>query len=364
MRILTVSDVYYPHPGGVPEHIYHLSIELIKRGHEVLVLAPEMGKYEGTLPDVIRVGKAIPIIANRSSSRVAFSFDIQKRVRDIVRRKFDIVHIHGLVPVLPLLALKYSNSKNVVTVHAAHERNIAYSISKGWLKRYVEKIDARIAVSEVAKKSIFPFFPGDYIIIPNGIDTNRFNPEIEPLKEFEGKFNILFVGRFEQRKGLKYLLSAFPMIVKEVPDARLIIVGSGYLNIPESDNIVVRKSISSSLIPRFYASSDVFCSPAIGNESFGIVLLEAMASGVPLVASSIPGYRCVVRDGETGVLVEKQNPNSIAKAIIKIAKDKDLRNKLSKNGREYALKFSWDKIAERVEEVYMSVQGARIKDEG
>ncbi len=351
-----VSDVYYPHPGGVSEHIYHASRELMKRGHSVTIMAPHMDGDDdvGRLPSVVRVGRGMPILANRSHSRIAVAWNIEKLVENVVTGGFDIIHMHGFVPVLPLLALKYSNAKNIVTIHAAYEKNFAYSVSRGWLRRYARKLDARIAVSSVAEKSISMFFPGRYIIIPNGVDINRFKPEIESLPELEGRFNILFVGRFESRKGLKYLLSAFPMIKREVPDARLVVVGSGGFEVPQKyiNDIILRKSVPPSLIPQFYASSDVFCSPATGNESFGIVLLEAMASGVPVVASSIPGYRCVIKDDSTGILVERENPRAIASAIIKLAGDRDLREKMGKRGREYAIGFSWERITHKIETVY------------
>lgn len=354
-----VSDVYYPHLGGISEHIYHMSCELMKRGHTVTIMAPHMdGDDEvNRFPPVVRVGKALPISANRSRSQIAVTWDIQKQVNEVVKRGFDIIHIHSFVPVLPILALKYSDTRNVITVHAAYDRSLAYKMSKRYLMKYFNKLDARIAVSKIAEKSISTFFPGKYIIIPNGVDIDRFNPEVEPLPEFKGRFNILFIGRFEPRKGLKYLLSAFPIIKKQVPDARLIIVGSGNFKVPRrySNDIVLRKCVHLSQIPRFYASADVFCSPATGNESFGIVLLEAMASGVPVVASSIPGYRCVIKDSNTGVLVEKQNPQAIASAIVRLAKDRGLREEMGKRGREYAVGFSWEKITDKIEAVYRSL---------
>ncbi len=359
MRILIVSDVYYPHPGGISEHIYHMSCELIKKGHSVTIMAPHMTGDEDTnkFPPVVRVGRAVSILANRSFSRIAVARDIKKQVMNVIQRGFDIIHIHGFAPVLPLLALKYSTAKNVVTVHAAYSGSLAYGVLKGYLMKYFNKLDAKIAVLKIAENSISMFFPGRYIIIPNGVDIDRFNPEIEPLSELKGRFNILFVGRFEPRKGLKYLLSAFPIIKKEVPDARLIIVGSGRIDIPKrySNDIILRKSVSPPHIPKFYASSDVFCSPATGNESFGIVLLEAMASGVPVVASSIPGYRCVIKNNELGILVEKENPQAIASAIIRLAKDRGLREEMGKRGREYAIGFSWEGITDKIEAVYKSL---------
>jgi phosphatidylinositol alpha-mannosyltransferase len=354
-----VSDVYYPHPGGVSEHIYHASRELMKRGHSVTIMAPHMDGDDGVnrFPPVVRVGRALPILANRSRSQIAVTWDIQKQVNEVVKKGFDIIHIHSFVPVLPILALKYSDTRNVITIHAAYDRSLAYEMSKRYLMKYFNKLDARIAVSKIAEKSISMFFPGRYIIIPNGVDIDRFNPEVEPLPEFKGRFDILFIGRFEPRKGLKYLLSAFPAIKRKVPDARLVIVGSGRFKKPKRyyDDIVLQKSVPPSLIPKFYASSDVFCSPATGNESFGIVLLEAMASGVPVVASSIPGYRCVIKDRDTGILVEKKNPQAIASAIIKLARDKGLREKMGERGREFAIGFSWETITNKIETVYRSL---------
>ncbi|MCK4330109.1 glycosyltransferase family 4 protein [candidate division WOR-3 bacterium] len=359
MKILMVSDLYYPHTGGVSEHIYHLSCELIKKGHCVTVMAPHMTGEEDTveIPPVARVGKAIPILANRSHSQVAVAWDIQKQVNDVLESGFDIIHIHSFVPVLPILALKHSNTRNVITVHAAYEKSLPYTASKRYLLRYFNKLHARIAVSKVAENSLSMFFPGRYKIIPNGVDINRFNPDVKPLPEFEGRFNILFVGRFEPRKGLRYLLSAFHIIKRQVPWARLIVVGSGRFEVPKryTDDIILRRCVHSSLIPSYYTSADVFCSPATGNESFGIVLIEAMACGIPVVASSIAGYRCVIKNGENGILAENRNPQAIASAIIGLARDRITREELGKRGRQFATSFSWDKITNKVEEVYNSL---------
>jgi phosphatidylinositol alpha-mannosyltransferase len=361
MRILIVSDTYYPHPGGVPEHIYHTSIELLKLGHQVTILAPSINGDENyTYPPVIRIGKGIPVIANRSHSRLAVGIGIQKKVKRVMENgNFEIVHIHGFSPNLPLLALKYSRSKNIATFHAAYDKNLLYKITKRGLMPYFDKIDKKIAVSRVARRSIQMFFPGTYKIIPNGIDINRFNPEIEPIFSLKNGPTILFVGRFEQRKGLKFLIRAFPSIARKVPGARLIIVGRGRLSlkIPESirNRVIIKTNVSPANVPRYYATGDVFVSPATGNESFGIVLLEAMATGKPIVASDIPGYKCVMEDECEGIFVKKEDPDALSDAIINLLENPQLRETMGERGREKALKYSWNKIVKQIERVYKEV---------
>ncbi|MEO0079396.1 MAG: glycosyltransferase family 4 protein [candidate division WOR-3 bacterium] len=370
MRICMVSDTYYPYIGGIAEHIHYLSSELRKRGHIVKILTTRFGgttiECLDKVPDeehIFRVGRALTIRSNKSFSRVPVAWRPIPRVRRFFQEhRFDIIHIHGAIsPTLPLVALRASRAINVITLHATHERSLGYALLHPWLKPYFQAIHGLVAVSAAARDSAAKYFPGPYRIIPNGIDTDFFSPSVPPLPELDnGKPKILFLGRFEPRKGLKYLLKAFPKVVAEVPDVQLVIVGTGlfgysykgYLDKEFRDQVHWAGLIPAEDRPRYYASCNVFCSPAIGHESFGIVLLEAMATGKPVVASDIEGYRTVVTSGREGLLVPPRDIDRLAQALVMLLKDRALAERMGTAGRQRALEFSWQRIAQRVEALY------------
>ncbi|MEO0270724.1 MAG: glycosyltransferase family 4 protein [candidate division WOR-3 bacterium] len=372
LKILFASDFYYPYVGGISEHIYHLKKELEKRGHDVYVLT--CGYSKDDFPDykddekTIRIGKSIPILFNKSVGRITFSARGGKKIKEIIEKgKFDIIHTHGpLAPMMPYYALKYSNTLNFSTFHAAHDPSKLYEIFKRHLIKIFEKIDGKIAVSPVARDSIKRHFGGEYRIIPNGVDIERFSPSKKGESNLpKNKKIVLFVGRFEQRKGFKYLRKAFKRVINEVKDAHLIAVGTGPLLRIEKekakfelkDNVSFLGRVSFEDLPKIYADSHVFCSPAIGYESQGIVLLEAMASSVPVVASNIEGYRFVLEDGKEGFFSEPKNPDDIAEKLIYLLKNEDLRIRMGEMGRKKVIeKFSWDKIASQVESYYFEIK--------
>ncbi len=367
MKVLIVSDIFYPHTGGVSEHMLYLWQNLRKLGHEAKILAPSFGKnYPYVDEDIIRMGRAIKIPKNESFSVLIFGITIPWRLRRLyAQEQFDIIHLHGPVaPVLPYFALKYSNSKNFITFHSAHEESFGYVLWEPVLEQYFRKIDGLIAVSEVARDSVSKYFPGDYRIIPNGIDTNRFHPNVEYHPELEPYSpKILFVGRFEPRKGLKFLLQAFPMIIEEFPEAKLVVVGRGFLEryyrryVEEhiKGSVIFAGHASPEDLPRYYKSCDIYCSPATGAESFGIVLLEAMATGKPIVASDIPGYKKVMEDGKEGLFFRVRDPVSLADKITTLLKDKERMIEMGCKGREKALKYDWEIVTKQVLEFYSEV---------
>ena len=218
MKILIVADDFYPHTGGVPEHMLYLWQCLRKMGHDAMILAPSFGNnYPYVDKSIVRMGRGVLIPKNRSFSVLNLGFITipWKLRRFLAKENFDIIHIHGpLSPVLPYYVLKYSHTNNFVTFHAAHDDSLGYLLWEPVLEQYFRKISGLIAVSEVARDSISKYFPGNYRLIPNGIDTNRFRPDVETMPYLD-KFSpkILFVGRFEPRKGLKYLLQLFVMVV-------------------------------------------------------------------------------------------------------------------------------------------------------
>ncbi|HBY46061.1 MAG TPA: glycosyltransferase family 4 protein [Thermomicrobiales bacterium] len=374
MRILFVSPFDFGYQGGVNEHITQLDHQFRAMGHQTRIIAPT-SPDTGETDDghVYRVGMAIPVPSNESMARVTFSPTVTWKVRQFMRGEtFDVVHLHEpLTPILCSAVLLYSDVANVGTFHAARPSNVMYMYLKPVLDLFFDKLDARVAVSEAAREFVDSYFPSEYEIIPNGISLDRFHGQADPLPQFmDGRPNILFVGRFnEPRKGFRYLIRAMPMIRSQFPDARLIVVGQGatdryehFLHQHGIDDVVFAGFVSADELPRYYASCDVFVAPSTGRESFGLILLEAMASGKPVIASSIAGYSAVVRDGLDGVLVEPKNPQALALAIVRVLADVPLRERLTTSAREHVKQFSWAVVAERLIEVYQRAIVSRATD--
>lgn len=374
-----VNDNYYPCIGGVAEHIHHLSAELHRRGHKVTVLTAGIGSRAPTPalepPEIVRIGMGIPVPANQSWTRMAIAWRPVHSIRKLLRkRQFDIVHIHGsLAPTLPLAAIKAAaitrpQPATVMTFHAGHDVSLGYSFARSVLWPYFRALDAIIAVSRVARDSHRRYFPGNYRIIPNGVDTAVFRPDAPPAPGFEpGRPRILFIGRFDRRKGLRHLLDALPLILHRFPDAELVVAGAP--STPLSRWPRAARSLQSrirwlgrvpaELRPGLLTASSLLCAPSTGSESFGIVLLEAMAAGRPVVASNIPGYRTVIQDGVQGFLVPPANPAAIADRICELLANPSLGAQFGRAGRERALRFSWPAIADRIEKLYQQLSGPR-----
>ncbi|MEO0131896.1 MAG: glycosyltransferase family 4 protein [candidate division WOR-3 bacterium] len=366
-----VSDTYYPYVGGIPEHIFNLSRQLRIRGHTVKILTTNFSRrlfyLDSPIPDeeyVYRIGRGLLISANKSFAQIPIGWRLSDKIEKFFRKEnFDIVHIHGsLAPTLPILALRHSRAINLITYHAEHPKDYKYLLAYEVLLPYQRKLQGRIAVSEPAYISNMHMYSrADCRIIPNGVDTNTFNPNVQPLPIYQdNRPKILFLGRIEPRKGLKYLLLAFRNVVKKFPNALLIIVGKGllgysyqqYITSEIKNNIHFVGLIPNHIKPQYYASCDVFCAPSVGRESFGIILLEAMATGKPVVASNISGYRTIIEDGVDGYLAQPKDPEDIATKIIKILEDAALRKELGTRARAKALRYSWEKVSAQVEEYY------------
>ena len=367
-KVLLVSDVYYPYPGGISEHIHQLARHLRRLGWETYILTTNFkgGVTFEDPPYVFRVGFPVKILFNGSIAPVAVSFRINSYVKRLMNRmRFDVVHIHGQVaPVLPMVSLKFSTGYNFITFHAAHKKKFLYKLFKPYVRDYFNRLHGRIAVSRAAIKPILEIFPDvEYRIIPNGVDLERFRPDLKPLPHLRGYRNILFVGRPEPRKGLKFAILSMPHILREIPDARLVVVGDGPLlgwyksMVPDriKDRVLFEGKVSSSVLPRYYSSADVFVSPATGSESFGLVLLEAMATGTPVVAARNEGYSLVIKDGFNGLLCNVEDEIDLANKVIRVMKDRDLRERLIRGGLETARRHGWDRIAAEVEEYYLDV---------
>ena len=365
MKIALVSPYDFAYPGGVTSHITHLYERFVELGHQVRIIAPSSQPQE-TLgnPDVIVCGRPTSVPASGSVARITLSLRLSSQVKAILEEEqFDVVHLHEpLMPMLPVTFLRFSNAVNVGTFHAHRDSSVAYLYARRLLKRWFRRLDGKIAVSRPAMQFVSSYFPGYYNIIPNGIDLDHFNPEVEPLPQYnDGKHNILFVGRFEKRKGLRYLVRAYARLKSEMPETRLIIVGpdgglrAGYeksIRKAGLQDVVFAGYVSYEDLPRYYRSAHVFCTPATGQESQGIVLLEALACGTPVVASNIEGFASVITHGEEGLLVPPKDEEKLAMALIHVLADDDLRHRFSEQGRLTAQAYAWKRVSQRVLSYY------------
>jgi phosphatidylinositol alpha-mannosyltransferase len=359
MRIALVCPYDWCVDGGVKSHIAHLAAHFRQWGHEVTIFAPASDP-EKVAGECVVMGKPRSMRVSGSVARITFAWK-SPEVKDVLAKgNFDVVHLHEpLMPLLPYHFLRYSTSPTVGTFHAAKEGgNRFYGYTTRLTRRWFRKLDGKIAVSPAAVNLVSRYFAGYFNIIPNGIDYEHFRQEREPLAEFtDGHRNILFVGRPEKRKGLKYLLRAYIRIKQQEPNTRLIVVGAGdfsryeRLMAPIGD-VVFRSYVPYDELPRYYRSADVFCAPNTGNESQGYVLLEAMAAGVPVVASNIEGFAGVITDEVNGVLVKPKDSDVLAAAILRLLRNPALRKELGSAGQDQAAHYSWDNIARRVLSYY------------
>jgi len=369
MKIALVSPYDFAYPGGVVNHISALEQYFTKMGHEVKIIAPASKAVSNFGDRFISIGKPRPIPASGSIARITISLRLASRIKEVLaKEKFDIIHLHEpFMPMLCSAVLRFSdNAVNIGTFHACHGSpgyGFGRPISTMMLKRRRRKLVGKIAVSKPAMDFARKYIPGYYNIIPNGIDVVHFSPDVSPIDEFcDGKLNILFVGRMEKRKGLNYLLEAYKQVKQEIPNSRLIVVGPG----TRMRSIYERKVRRSKLqdvvfigytsydeLPRYYKTADIYCSPATGRESFGIVLLEAMAIGKPVVASNIEGYANVITHGVDGLLVPPKDKRLLAQALISLMSDASLRQQMGANGILKAKRYSWENIAQKILSYYM-----------
>ncbi|MEE8472596.1 MAG: glycosyltransferase family 4 protein [Dehalococcoidia bacterium] len=365
MKVALVSPYDFAYPGGVSVHIFHMERNLTRMGHEVKIIAPCSRGPAYDNPNLISLGRPIPIPSGGSMARITLSLRLSSPVKAILEREnFDVINLHEpLTPMLPLTVLRQSREINIGTFHACHNTPRGYGLSKHLLGRWVRKLHGRVAVSPAAMGFVSRHFPGDYRIIPNGVDLELFSPQAAPREEFrDGKQNILFVGRLEKRKGLEYLLGAYGRLKRELPDIRLIIVGPGtkHLNGYEKhvrerglEDVVFAGLVPYDELPGYYASADIFCAPATGEESFGIVLLEAMASGRPVIASRNEGYRQLVTHDVEGLLFPPREEEALTQALRRLLIDRDLGREMGARGRHRAQEYSWEKIARMSAEFYL-----------
>jgi phosphatidylinositol alpha-mannosyltransferase len=374
VKIGLVTPYVYPLPGGVNQHVRYLYENLRLRGHDVRIITSSHGLQRASQGDVIRIGKGFSMPSNGSVGTVTLSPRYLSQVRAVLEREqFDLLHFHEpFVPFLSLVVLRLSQSVNVATFHAYGGFSPAYEFGSRVMGSYGERLHGRIAVSAAARHFIDRYFPGDYKVIPNGVDIARFERAVPVARWQDGTRNILFVGRFEPRKGLLDLLRAYRVLRRKGLDCRLLVVGAGpqerearrYLLTRRIGGVEFLGRVSDEERDALFKTADVYVSPATGRESFGIVLLEAMAAGTAIVCSDIHGYKGVVRRDRDALLVPPRSPKELAAAIGRVVTHGDLRTALTESGRARAEEFSWERVTAKVEDYYgfvirrLAAQGA------
>ena len=369
LRIGIVCPYSWDVPGGVQNHIRDLAEFLINNGHYVEVLAPAIESCD--LPDyVVSAGRAVSIPYNGAVARVLFGVVANSRVRSWIHEgNFDLLHLHEpAIPSLSLLACWAGEGAMVGTFHAAAKYQKAIVAIGPILEPVIEKLSARIAVSESARLTLTAHLETDAIVIPNGIYADNYR-DGSAHDEWQGN-TIGFLGRFEEdRKGLPVLLDALPIISRFIPDIRILIAGPG-----DSEEVLEKVDpqlrnrveflgkISEEDKADFLASVSLYIAPNTGGESFGIILAEAMAGGAAVVASDIPAFADVLGNGEFGALFESENSENLAKVIIDLLRDDQKRKDLATAGAKHAQRFDWSQVGEEIFEVYelAMVKGEKI----
>ena len=365
MRIGLVCPYAWDVPGGVQQHVGDLAEELVAMGHSVSVLAPVEGT-EADLPEyLVSVGRSVPVPYNGSVARVSFGPRTAVRVRRwVTEGNFDVLHIHEpSAPSVSLLACWAAEGPVVATFHTSNPRSRAMAVGSTALRSALEKINAGIAVSEAARRTLVEHMGGDAVLIPNGVSVRSFE-RAEPLPGWPGSGGSLgFLGRVDEpRKGLATLAQAFTLLAPERPGLRLMVAGPGdpgpaleSVPAPLRDRVIVLGRLDDTDKARAYHSADVFCAPNLGGESFGIVLTEAMAAGAAIVASDIPAFSTVLDGGRAGVLFRVGDAHHLAERAALLLDDPQRRAGLSRTARRAVRVYDWKTVAADVARVYAAV---------
>lgn len=368
MRVGIVCPYTWDVPGGVQAHVHDLATSLVELGHEVSVLAPVDDPDEADLPPwVVPAGRAVPVPYNGSVARLAFGPLSLTRTRRWLRKgRFDVLHLHEpTVPSLSMLACFAAKGPMVATFHTATARSRALQVFGNTLQPGLEKITGRIAVSPAARRVVMEHLGHDAVLVPNGVFVQRFQGA-SPLAGLPVGPRVVFLGRLDEpRKGLAVLLSALPALVEAVPDVHLLLAGPGDADLVEElvppelrERVVLLGLVSEQDKPRVYASGQVYCAPNTHGESFGIVLIEAMAAGTPVVASDLEAFRRVLDDGDAGVLVPVGEPAALAASLADLLLDPERRRQLSAAASRVVQAYDWHHVARQVLAVYETVAAA------
>lgn len=366
MRIALVSEYYYPHLGGICEHVHFFARTARTLGHHVDIITSEIPDSGAAPPNVIRVGRSMSWFINGSQSRITIGRDLRRRVRDVLREgAYDLVHVHSpLTPVLPMLAVEESNAPVIGTFHTYFERSLGYRWFQDRFQRLLDGMRAAIAVSPSTIIALERYFDANWRVIPNGIDTRIFRPR-RGLPRPPGMRDdvpvILFLGRLDPRNGLTTLIDAFERVQHRGTRAQLVVVGDGPLRrwyerrARGNPDIHFAGAVLHGR-PAYYEHSTVYACPTT-KASFGITLLEAMSCEVPIVCSDILGFRDVVQHGREALMVPRADSDALANALVRLLADPELRARLGETGRARSLEYDWTRVTSTVLAVYDEVLG-------
>lgn len=357
MKIGLFAPYDLARPGGVASHVRAQARALRTLGHTVIVYGPASGPLPA---GEVAIGRAIRLTVGGTTSGVGLDpRTVRSVVRTFGRERFDIVHVHEpLMPLLPWCAVWSARAPIVGTFHVYREDGHAlYPVARPLLRRLVQRLDARVAVSEAARRTVARHFPGDYEIIPNGVEFERFQTKrARPAAMRAAGRTVLCVGRLEPRKGAATLIEAMRDVQSRVPDASLVMVGDG----PDASGlaglarrtgtrVTFVRDVGDDDLPAYYQAADVVCAPALGGESFGIVLLEALAAGRPVVASRIDGYAATVGESSCVRLVPPGDRPALSEALVGMLEEPPAS---AAEAQQIASGYDWRSVAERLLTVY------------
>lgn len=364
LRIGLVCPYSFDVPGGVQFHVRDLAEALLARGHEVSVLAP--ADDETPVPDYLTAaGRAVPVRYNGSVARLTFGPVTAARARKwVAGGHFDVVHLHEPVtPSLSMMALWIADGPVVATFHTSNVRSRSLQVAFPLVRQSLEKISARIAVSEDARRTLVEHLGGDAVVIPNGVYVDTF-ASAAPDPRWTGTPDaptIAFLGRLdEQRKGLAVLLGAVRQVLAAVPGARFLVAGRGETGEEQARELVGDQAgaveflggVSDEDKARLLASADVYVAPQTGGESFGIVLVEAMSAGAAVVASDLGAFSRVLDDGAAGVLFRTGDSADLARTLVELLGDPERRTAVSERARTVVRRYDWSAVTDQVLAVY------------
>jgi phosphatidylinositol alpha-mannosyltransferase len=363
VRIGVVTEDYFPSWGAIAEQVHGFAREARRLGHTVKIITggggaprPDADRAE----DVIRIGAAQTILRRGTLGRVTAG--ASSALRDVLaRERFDVLHVHApLTPVLPVLALHHATVPVVGTFHAHTRPGLLFRLAPRTQQRYLDRLDASVAVSSACLETLGARQPGDVRIIPGGVDVERFSRGRRLRRYDDGKLNVLFAGRVERQNGLDVLLAGFHRAWKQI-DARLVVLGDGphlarcRARVPaDLAEDVVFAGRAGDDRPDWFAAADVFCAPA-QEPSEGLTLLEAMAAGKPILASDVDGYRDVLTHGREGELLSPDDPGAWARALVRISREPVRAAAYGERGRLAAQRHAWPSVAREVLGLYRSI---------
>jgi phosphatidylinositol alpha-mannosyltransferase len=365
LRIAQVTEFYYPHLGGICEHVHHLAREARLRGHHVDIITSRIDQETET-PNVIRIGQSVPLYANGSLARITVGRSLRRRVREVLTEgRYDIVHVHvPLSPTLPLLAVDEAPCPVVGTFHADIDFSVAYAVGGRFFRRRMSRLAATVAVSPTVVNGHARYFDADWKVIPNGVDVDFFTPgSPRPSYMRPDVPAVLFVGRFDPRNGLASLIDAFRRVRGRDRPAQLVVVGDGplrpyYRRLANGDRDITFVGAILDERPAYYANAAIYACPTTTG-SFGITLLESMACGTAIVCSDIGGFQHVVAHEREALMVPAGDRGALADALVRVLDDEALRARLGSVGRQRAQAYAWPHVCDMVLGLYADILGER-----